>query len=374
MPSQIEALLSQWKDKKSQNTLVNPYTQVDPNDYGIFQKRAYQHDLQEAQYAAELQLMMYQNEYNSAQSQAAREREAGINPDLAGVSGEAAAGMTGNANPANIDAEHPTEKILGLVPTVMSVFNGLASGILGASHQIEDLRAKKIGNQQKVLGMVPAIGDTAMSIAHSNSWEGTQLDQIDALTKRFPRKYRGTLREFASKYITTPDAYRSSYESRTAHLKSKGEYAKTAVDPRTAEDSADYEIMEALRPLQEAEFEVAKIVLGTEKSKAEKMSAYWMNRDLGASAETENAQDKANKGQADIMEVIRGGALKTVKKLETAMDEGKWWATTALSALYASMSGLVNMPAISGSQSTQIGQDRYGNPVNTSSRSWNFGF
>lgn len=370
----MQALLQQWKDKKQQSELINPYSQVDPDDYNMFQKRAYQHDLQEAQYAAELQLMMYQNEYNSASSQAAREREAGINPDLAGVSGEAAAGMQGNANPANIDAEHPTEKILGLVPTVMSVFNGLASGILGASHQIEDLRAKKIGNQQKALGMVPSIGDTAMSIADSKAHEGTQLDQIDALTKQFPRKYRGMLREFATKYVTTPQAYAARYETRTGSLKAKGEYAKTAVDPRTAEDSADYEIMEALRPLQEAEFEVAKIVLGNEKTKAEKMSSYWMNRDLGASAETENAQDKANKGQADIMEVIRAGALKTVKKLESAMDDGKWWATTALSALYASMSGLVNIPSISTSENSQTRVDRYGNPVNTSSRSWNFGF
>lgn len=353
---------------------MNPFDVIDSDNYGIFDKRAYQHDLQEAQYAAELQMMMYQNEYNSPTAQAQRQREAGINPDLAGVSGESAAGMQGNANPANITAEDPTSTMLGLVPTVMSVFNGLSSGLLGASHQIEDLRAKKIANQKSALGVVPAIGDTAMSIADSKSFEGTQLEQIDELTRRFPRKYRGMLREFAQKYITTPQAYASRYDARTGHLKAKGEYAKTAVDPRTSEASADYEIMEALRPLQEAEFEVAKIVLGNEKTKGEKMSAYWMNRDLGASAETENAQDAANKGQAEIMDVIRAGALKTVKQLEKAMDDGKWWASTALSALYAAMQGLVNTPSFSSSSNTHTGADKYGNPTESTSRSWNFGF
>ena len=141
MPSDLQSLLQDWKDKKQLGSLTNPYTMVDPDDYGLFQKRAYQHDLQEAQYAAELQLMMYQNEYNSASSQASRQREAGINPDLAGVSGEAAAGMTGSANPGNINAEHPAETALGLVPTVLSLFTGMSSGFFGVSQGIQQLES-----------------------------------------------------------------------------------------------------------------------------------------------------------------------------------------------------------------------------------------
>lgn len=378
MPSQIEALLSQWKDKMQKNALVNPYSQVDPDDYGIFDKRAYQHDLQEAQYAAELQLMMYQNEYNSAQSQAAREREAGINPDLVGVSGEAAAGMTGSANPANINAEHPVETALGLVPTVLSLFTGMSSGFFGVSQGIQQLESGKLENLRKSLGLIQPAGDmigalnAEDSVGSDGHMQFSALADVDTFLKKVPRRYRKTLGQYLTNYVGSPQYMTGVYDRLAGRNQSKGQYAKTSVDPTMSGDVA--ELMEALRPLQESEFALAKQLLSNDRSKAEKMSAYWMNRDLGASAETENAQDKANKGQADIMETIRSGALKTVRKLEKAMDEDKWWATTALSALYAAMQGLVNMPSISSSENTQSGLDRFGNPVNTSSRSWNFGF
>ena len=378
MPSDLQSLLQDWKDKKQLGSLTNPYTMVDPDDYSIFQKRAYQHDLQEAQYAAELQLMMYQNEYNSASSQASRQREAGINPDLAGVSGEAAAGMTGSANPGNINSEHPAETALGLVPTVLSLFTGLSSGFFGVSQGIQQLESGKIENLRKSLGLIQPAGDMIGALNAEDSVGGdgqmqfSALADVDTFLKKVPRRYRKTLGQYLTNYVGSPQYMTGVYDRLAGRNQSKGQYAKTAVDPTMSGDVS--ELMEALRPLQESEFALAKQLLSNDRSKAEKMSAYWMNRDLGASAETENAQDKANKGQADIMETIRSGALKTVKKLEKAMDEDKWWATTALSALYAAMQGLVNIPSISSSENSQSRVDRYGNPVNSSSRSWNFGF
>ena len=50
---------------------------------------------------------------------------------------------------------------------------------------------------------------------------------------------------------------------------------------------------------------ITKQMLKGEKSKADKMSSYWMNKDMGLQAEMENSQAAAEKGQADIMETIR---------------------------------------------------------------------
>lgn len=358
--------------------IMNPFDVIDSDNYGIFDKRAYQHDLQEAQYAAELQMMMYQNEYNSPTAQAQRQREAGINPDLAGVSGESAAGMQGNANPANITAEDPTSTMLGLVPTVMSLITGLSSGIFGVSQGVQQLEAGKLDNLRKSLGLIQPAGDMIGALNADSSVGGdgqmqfSALADVDTFLKKVPRRYRKTLGQYLTNYVGSPQYMSGIYDRLAGRNQSKGNYAKTEVDPTMSGDVTD--IMETMRPLQEAEFEVAKIVLGNEKTKGEKMSAYWMNRDLGASAETENAQDAANKGQAEIMDVIRAGALKTVKQLEKAMDDGKWWASTALSALYAAMQGLVNTPSFSSSSNSHTGADKHGNPTESTSRSWNFGF
>ena len=358
--------------------IFNPFDLIDSDNYSIFDKRAYQHDLQEAQYAAELQMMMYQNEYNSPTAQAQRQREAGINPDLAGVSGEASSGMQGNANPANITAEDPASTMLGLVPTVMSLITGLSSGIFGVSQGIQQLESGKLDNLRKSLGLIQPAGDMIgalnadASVGGDGQMQFSALADVDTFLKKVPRRYRKTLGQYLTNYVGSPQYMTGIYDRLSGRNQSKGQYAKTAVDPTMSGDVS--EIMETMRPLQEAEFEVAKIVLGNEKTKGEKMSAYWMNRDLGASAETENAQDAANKGQAEIMDVIRAGALKTVKQLEKAMDDGKWWASTALSALYAAMQGLVNTPSFSQSSQSQTGVDNYGNPTERTSRSWNFGF
>lgn len=265
--------------------LMNPFSEINPDDYGLFEKRKYQHDLQAAQYAAELQLMQYQNQYNSAEQQAQRQREAGINPDIAGVSGEAAAGMQGNASPANIDPASPAEQAIGLTSTILSVFSGLADGALGAVHKIQDLDDKRLSGFRRAMGLVQPIGDTLGSIygAGLSTADPEMVDfAVDDFVKRVPRRYRGMLRHFAKEYTQTPQFLTGVYGADTKMMKAHGENVATAVDPQYRGDAE--ELMEALKPIKEAEFEIVKENLRGEKSKSEKMSAYWMNRDLGASA------------------------------------------------------------------------------------------
>lgn len=354
--------------------LMNPYLEVGrPDEYGLFGKRDYQHDLQAAQYAAELQLMQYQNEFNSYGAQAQRMREAGANPDLLGVSGESAAGMQGVANPANVNAETPAETALGITSTVLSIFGGLADGTLSAMHKIEDFDQKRLEGFRKALGLAAPIGDSIGSyMGHIGDDIRPFMNEVDTFIKKAPRRYRSALRTYVSRYGLSNKYATGVSSGKTEARLANARNVATALDPLTQDTDAD-QLMKDLKPLKEAEFEVTKMLLENRKSEAEKMSAYWINKDMGLQAEMENSQARASKGEADIQETIRKGALKSIDFLEKHMEQGKWWASTALSAIYASLQGANLLPSISHGSSTQSRSNEHGTIENHSS-SWNFGF
>lgn len=364
----------------------NPYSLINPADYRLNRrgKLQYQHDLAEAQTLAEAQLMMYQNKYNSPEAQAQRMRAAGQNPDLAGIQGEQAAGMSGAATPPDMAGiETNVQQTLGIVDTTLSLIAAFSSGAIGVASAAQGLQmnaanvaGKKLDNLSKVFGATKGIGDTIGSVVglgqHSDG--SAELALIEDYTRHAPRQYRQSLRKYLTDYMDTPQYLRGIYESRSAENKARGEYAKTSVDPRTGGELDD--IMEALKPMQEAEFRIAKQMLKGNESKAEKMSAYWMNKDMGLQAETENAENRSQKGEAEIQEIVRSGALKSIGYLEKHMKDGKWWASSALAALYAALSGAGNlMPSLGfSSNSSQHTDPKTGQIVNNSSNAWNFGF
>lgn len=374
-----EDMASAIKSLFDQTGVSNPYSAIDPQNYRLNRrgKLQYQQDLAEAQYLAEMQLMMYQNEYNSPEAMAQRQRDAGQNPDLAGIQAAESAGMSGAVTPPDMaGTETNVQHALGIVDTTLSLMSALSSGVIGVAQAGRQLAGSDFANMSQAFAAVPAIGDAlggVFGIDGANELPAhLSKAVIRDFTRHAPRKYRSSLERYLTHYMGTPQYMRGIYDSDAELARSRGRYAKTQVDPRTKGDVDD--IMNALKPMEEAEFEVAKLVLGNEKTKAEKMSAYWMNRDMGAQAESENSQAAAAKGEADIQEIVRAGALKTVKHLEKAMDEGKWWATTALSALYASLSGAMNLPSLGfSSNSSQHTDPNSGQIVNSSNSAWSFG-
>lgn len=358
----------------------NPYSEINPQNYRLNRrgKLQYQQDLAEAQYLAEMQLMMYQNEYNSPAAMAQRQRDAGVNPDLAGIQAAESAGMSGAVTPPDMSStETDAQRALGIVDTTLSMMAALSTGAIGVAQAGRQLAGADFANMSQALGSVPAIGDALGGLfGLDHGAAGFSADDyrsvIHDFTRHAPRKYRRSLYRYLTHYMRTPQYMRNIYNSEAASAEAKGRYAKSQVDPRTRGDVED--IMKSLKPMSEAEFKVAEELINTEKTKAEKMSAYWMARDMGAQAESENSQAQAAKGEADIQEIVRAGALKTVKNLEKAMDEGKWWATTALSALYASLSGAMNLPSLGfSSNSSQHTDPKTGQIINSSSSAWNFG-
>lgn len=359
----------------------NPYSLINPADYRLNRrgKLQYQHDLAEAQTLAEAQLMMYQNKYNSPEAQAQRMRAAGQNPDLAGVQGEQAAGMSGAATPPDMAGiETNAQQALGIVDTTLSLISAFSSGAIGVAQAGRQIAGADFANMSKVFGAVPAIGDALGGVFGQEGAYGLPPEGFKSVIKDFtrhaPRQYRNSLERYLTHYMGTPQYMRNIYDAESSEAEARGRYARTQVDPKTRGDVQS--IMDALKPMQEAEFRIAKLMIKGDESKAEKMSAYWMNKDMGLQAETENAENRSQKGEAEIQEIVRSGALKSIGYLEKHMKEGKWWASSALAALYAALSGAGNlMPSLGfSSNSSQRTDPKTGQIVNNSSNAWNFGF
>lgn len=366
--------LSDFNELFGSTGLSNPLSAIDPTDYKLNRrgKMMYQHDLSAAQYAAELQLMMYQNAYNSPTAQAQRQREAGINPDLAGVSGESAAGMQGNVStPDASGIKTNFEQVLGIVDTTMSIFGAMSSGIFGVASGINALQGQKLGNLQKALGMVGPVGGMVADLSpiRGDSTKGfDSLAHVDSFLSGIPRKYRGVVGQYLTEFVGSRPYQSRQFQGGADLNKSRGAFASSEVDPTLSGDLED--LMAALKPIQEAEFRIAKQLLSSRESEAEQRASYWSRRDLGAQADSENSQDAAAKGEADIQEIIRSGALKTVGYLEKEMQNGKWWASTALAALYASISGAMKTPSLGLSSSSKTSP----NGETFENSAWSFGF
>ena len=116
--------------------LINPLQMVDPMDYRRTKRgqQQYQHDLELAKYDAELNLMMYQNEYNSPAEQAKRMREAGMNPELMGLQGTPSATTSGSVGtPAPLPQDTPMSIGRGIIDTVLNLTDATLRGYYGLS-------------------------------------------------------------------------------------------------------------------------------------------------------------------------------------------------------------------------------------------------
>lgn len=114
----------------SRDQIINPYDILDPNSYGQSrrEKMRYQSDLARLQEIQKQQQASYEEWYNSPEQAAIREREAGINPDLAGLDN---AGSASQVSPSDAvpGANLPTngEVASNVISGITSVIGSLSS-------------------------------------------------------------------------------------------------------------------------------------------------------------------------------------------------------------------------------------------------------
>ena len=133
-----------------------------------------------------VQLQNVTDEYNSESSQAARQRAAGINPDLNGVdSGSASSSVPDSPDSAGLaPIEQMTtfqevEPVLSTVSGIVRTAFGNVSGLLG---MYQDLRSRSLSNDASLLNNITSAYDFGFSSAEKNQKFEDVLKHIEGKT------------------------------------------------------------------------------------------------------------------------------------------------------------------------------------------------
>lgn len=115
-----------------------------------YDKAQEQYNLAGAEYNAQLEQLASEEAYNSPSQQAARMRQAGLNPDLTGVSGEPASEFDNQQQSPDINAGIDLNP-LDLIKTIGSGFMNTFTGVIGLLQDINLLHQSKIATDEKDL-------------------------------------------------------------------------------------------------------------------------------------------------------------------------------------------------------------------------------
>lgn len=132
------------------DSVKNPYRQLlDDNPNSIFSKGSEQRsrrmdaEMASREFDADLALMDYQNEYNSASNVAARERAAGLNPDLLGLQGSDSSGLSGLTGSAHLTKDpNPLESVSSILGNAQNV----VESAFNVYQQLQGISSRSVSN------------------------------------------------------------------------------------------------------------------------------------------------------------------------------------------------------------------------------------
>ena len=138
------------------------------------------------EFDTKMQLQNVTDDYNSEASQAARQRAAGINPDLNGVdsgsassSAPSAPDSAGLAPIEQMTTFQEVEPVLSTVSGIVRTALGDVSGLLG---MFQDLRSRSLSNDASLLNNITSAYDFGFSSAEKNHKFEDVLKQIEGKT------------------------------------------------------------------------------------------------------------------------------------------------------------------------------------------------
>lgn len=210
----------------------NPYDYVNVDDYpnSARGRARYQEDLSRLLYLAQIDQENRMNEYNSPSAQAARMREAGLNPDILGVENHGAtnvAGYQGNpidGVPSNMDI---FTNIIGVVSSVGSIASALMSGI----PEFESRNIENIGSSISSAGSLWSLFDSAGLVGGSEVSPNMIADLLPSL----PNRYRKRISKAYNRFLESNGGKASVNRSLASALNSKGESNRARVNPLNQE-------------------------------------------------------------------------------------------------------------------------------------------
>ena len=299
----------------------NPYDYIDSGNYKNTArgKMQYQEDLAKLLYMAQINQENRMNEYNSPAEQAKRLREAGINPDLAGVDNMPAqnvAGYQGNPMDGTKTTLEQASDVFGIISSATNIVGSLVSGA------------------STIFGNPLGLAKDALALFESAPTEMDLQSFIES--SPIPSRTKRRLSEYYNSYISSSKASGRNYSEASEYMKSKADFHKTRNNPLInpffsgAPDSfEEYEAYtDALSPLIQLENDLAFKELNAKFNKA----AYDTGR---YNYEDGVDQRDFEKTQRDMYRSLRKPLLETINNLKKLSNKYPWatWAQCAVSAV-----------------------------------------
>lgn len=248
----------------------NPYDYIDQSYYKNTARgrMAYQEDLARLLYMAQIAQEDRMNEYNSPEEQVKRMREAGLNPDLQGISNEPAsnvAGYQGNPMDGTSTTLQSAGDVFGIISTVTSMVSGLASGITGISLA----GVQKLGASISSASSLFDLFDKSVLTDDNNGKDIFIEDLLPSLS----HKQRSKISRLRSVYTNSTKGQTSSNSKLSEFLRSRGELHSLELDPKYSDVEDEY--IKAWKPLIDAMSEFAVKEYKSKSAKSDYDSSYY---------------------------------------------------------------------------------------------------
>lgn len=182
---------------------------------------AYQKYQQLLQWYSELTSESYNNAYNSERSQVERMRDAGLNPDLLGVSGDSSSDVGAGLSPASVpETSSDFSQTFGVVANLINSATSLLSVVGEGVKLASAIRQINIGNVSSILndvlpGAVNLLPESAFSDAGSFNSSLTSILRSSGMSRRQISRVRDTFKGLGIPLSSVRDFFSLSEESRS---------------------------------------------------------------------------------------------------------------------------------------------------------------
>lgn len=324
--------------------IFNPMDYINQSDYRLTRRgqAQYNEDLAQLEYLAQMRQQEFALNYQDPASEVERMRQAGLNPDILGLSGSIAPSgptATSGANLSSIPTNlQQTQSVFGIIEGVMSMTGNFISGALNLSNMFLDNMTKEANTLSSLIG----VQDVA-------SYRNIDLSRLP-LSRRTRKKLDKIPFSFRAAASQNYKGDKDFYDSGVSYMESKASHFAHAFDPRyNPSGKTDAhgnpfggtleEWSEVWKPLADFAYKsfghVQAASYGKNKSDDEYFNSSLDGKSLGAyRADSEFSGYRESDANNEFMLAIRQPLRQSAAKLKKLSDKGNNWATFALIALY----------------------------------------
>lgn len=319
------------------NSIVNSYGVAPPKTFwgmltGQNATNAYQHEMSKRDELSALAEKMYNEEYSSYENQAQMMREAGLNPDLLGVSGGASSEMSPDGVNPNIRSENGLGVIGSLASLCMTAVGAASSavGLVGAGLSLDSQRLSNLNSMDNfalsyILDLVDpksvidgSLADDVRSDVISSS--GGFAKSVYGMNRRMQRQFTASV----SRQLDSPKFLEQYYGFMSRGASNRKSYiSDTSGDYYNQQDEAMRILFGELISAQQ----------NSQKSMNDFNREFYDSRDANLLAGAESSS--AERTSSDNLEYKNSNAFrKSVnKKLGDAFENGNLFAGALLGIL-----------------------------------------